>query len=488
MLSARFCWRRASRSLQSTVRHNGTTPILLGALNAAISRYDTSSEALKTIAIKDNIVTKDLPTTAASGILAGYTSPFDATVVKLLRHNGYSIISKTNLDEFGMGSHTKHSAAGPTLNPYSRGGVRLSPGGSSGGSAVEVAAGQSWAALGTDTGGSVRLPAAYTGTVGFKPSYGLLSRWGVIQYANSLDTVGILAKTVRDVRNIFSDLNKYDEQDPTSLPPSIRNRISTNPHHRSSTLRVGIPTEYNITELHPLVRSAYTRTLQHLQSAGHKIAPISLPTTKEALSTYYVLAPAEASSNLAKYDGVRYGQRTRDPDSLPKENLPLYAKTRGEGFGEEVRRRILLGAYTLSSESMDNYFIQAQKVRRLVQRDFDSVFALRNPLLDDHVDRYARDGQGVDVIVTPTAPTLPVTVEEVKQQSSIESYMNDVFTVPASLAGLPAISVPIRLVDEEAADLEETDVRSVGVQILGQFGDDENVLNVARLIEEQQGR
>ncbi|KAK3070717.1 Trimeric GatFAB AmidoTransferase(AdT) complex subunit [Teratosphaeriaceae sp. CCFEE 6253] len=436
----------------------------------------------KTVAVKDNIVTRTLSTTAASKSLTGYASPFDATVVELLQQHGATISAKTNLDEFGMGSHSQNSYAGPVLSPFHRDGSALSPGGSSGGSAVAVITGQCWAALGTDTGGSVRLPAAYSGTVGFKPSYGLLSRWGVIQYANSLDTVGILAQDVRDAGILFRCLDRFDKRDPTSLSPVTRQVIDGR-RQSLQRLRIGVPSEYNIQELSPAVRSVYIRSLQSLQDAGHTLHPVALPATRQALSAYYVLAPAEASSNLAKYDGIRYGYRTEGPDASPKRGLSLYAQTRGEGFGEEVKRRILLGAYTLSSEAIDNYFIQAQKVRRLVQQDFDRVFAHHNVLVDKQAKSPDDSGDGVHVLLTPTAPTLPPTVEEVKRQSAVESYMNDVFTVPASLAGLPAVSVPVALSEDEKAGIEEIDVKTVGMQIIGQFGDDELVLRAAECLE-----
>ncbi|TKA73194.1 hypothetical protein B0A55_07104 [Friedmanniomyces simplex] len=507
MLSARFCRRNASRRWIAHQRDQSTAAHRQQDLNALIhhgSRWTTEGSVVKddptppsggalsgkTIAIKDNITTRDLPTTAASKTLAGYTSPFDATVVKLLRHHGAIIAAKANLDAFGMGSHTQHSHSGAALSPYSRNGVPLSPGGSSGGSAVAVAMGQCWAALGTDTGGSVRLPAAYAGVVGFKPSYGVLSRWGVVQYANSLDTVGILGRSVEGVKQVFGCLDGHDGRDPSSLSRSVKERFGR-PRRVLKELRIGVPVEYNIAELSPAVRSTYLRTLGLLQDHGHSLHAVSLPTTRQALSAYYVLAPAEASSNLAKYDGIRYGYRTDGPDASPKNSLPLYARTRGEGFGEEVKRRILLGAYTLSSEAIDNYFIQAQKVRRLVQRDFDGVFAQPNPLLEsDDLGTGAGDKgrEGVDVLLTPTAPTLPPTVEEVKRQSSVESYMNDVFTVPASLAGLPAISVPVGLSGRETEGMEETDVQSVGMQLVGQFGDDELVLQAAELLEQLDGR
>ncbi|KAI7197191.1 A subunit of putative glutamyl-tRNA amidotransferase [Hortaea werneckii] len=506
MLLARFCLRKAGRracdyarpsSLAVSARHNHHNAIVAEAPPHQSQDGGNAAAPLagKPIAIKDNIVTRDLPTTAASKALSGFNSPFDATVVRLLREHGALISSKTNLDEFGMGSHSQHSHFGAVTSPFSRDGQHLSAGGSSGGSAVAVATGRAWAALGTDTGGSVRLPAAYTGTVGFKPSYGLLSRWGVIQYANSLDTVGVLAKQVEDVRRVFRSLNAWCKEDPTSLPTSLRERLKKESGSgQRKRLRIGVPAEYNIEELSSPVRAAYSRTLSALQSAGHTLHAISLPSTRRALSAYYILAPAEASSNLAKYDGVRYGHRTSSgPDASPTtQNLPLYAQTRGEAFGAEVQRRILLGAYTLSSEALSNYFIQAQRVRRLVQRDFDRVFAHPNPLHDDHTggkstvvgSREEPDETGVvDIILTPTAPTLPPTVEEVRRQSPVESYMNDVFTVPASLAGFPAVSVPVSLSAEERTGLGEGDVESVGLQCIGQFGDDEGVLSAAEVLE-----
>ncbi|KAI7553821.1 A subunit of putative glutamyl-tRNA amidotransferase [Hortaea werneckii] len=509
MLLARFCLRKAGRracdyarpySLAVNARrHNHHNAIVAEAPHhqSQDGGYAPGPLAGKPIAIKDNIVTRDLPTTAASKALSGFTSPFDATVVRLLREHGALVSSKTNLDEFGMGSHSQHSHFGPVTSPFSRDGQPLSAGGSSGGSAVAVATGQAWAALGTDTGGSVRLPAAYTGVVGFKPSYGLLSRWGVIQYANSLDTVGVLARRVKDARRVFRSLNAWCKEDPTSLPMSLRERLKGGSSGQKKRLRVGVPAEYNIEELSPPVRAAYRRTLSSLQSAGHTLYAISLPSTRRALSAYYILAPAEASSNLAKYDGVRYGHRTSGPDAAPTtQNLPLYTQTRGEAFGAEVQRRILLGAYTLSSEALDNYFIQAQRVRRLVQRDFDRAFARPNPLHVDHDNggstavgsrEESNEADVVDIILTPTAPTLPPTLEEVQRQSPVESYMNDVFTVPASLAGLPAVSVPVSLDTEERRGLGDGDVESVGLQCVGQFGDDEMALSAAEIIEGLQG-
>lgn len=481
----------ARKSIQSIshrhqIRRNSTNAIIQQAEPDQTTSETPSNGPLagRAIAVKDNIVTSSSPTTAASRALSRYNSPYEATVVKLLRTNGAHIVSKTNLDEFGMGSHSQTSAYGSMRSLYKRKGVPLSPGGSSGGSAVAVAQDECWAALGTDTGGSVRLPAAYTGTVGFKPSYGLLSRWGVIQYANSLDTVGILAKQVADVREVFARLHVHDPQDPTSLPQSVRDRMHASQRKATSKLRIGIPTSYNTAEISFAVKKTYTSLLTNLQNQGHSIIPISLPTTPLALSAYYILAPAEASSNLAKYDGIRYGHRTSGADREHEADLPLYARTRGEAFGEEVQRRILLGAYTLSSEVRDNYFVQAQKVRRLVQRDFDGAFATPHPLRDGN-EGNAGDGAGaeVDVVLTPTAPTLPPTVEEVAAQGPVERYMNDVFTVPASLACLPAFTVPVHLPQAVRESMDVEDVQTAGMQIIGQFGDDEMVLHVAEILE-----
>jgi aspartyl-tRNA(Asn)/glutamyl-tRNA(Gln) amidotransferase subunit A len=463
-------------------------------LNAFITRVDAASltnrpESLQTdlrvedrpVAIKDNICTKDLKTTAASGILKDFTSPYDATVVKLLRDAGGVIAGKTNMDEFGMGSHSTHSHAGPVkMQRYE--GEEASAGGSSGGSALAVASGQCWAALGTDTGGSVRLPAAYTGVTGFKPSYGLLSRWGVIAYANSLDTVGIFTKNARDAACVFDELNVHDPQDPTSLPTSTRSRLATSDAQPES-LRVGIPLDYNIASLQPAVRNAWIRALKALADKGHTLHPVRLPATQHALSAYYVLAPAEASSNLAKYDGVRFGSRAEGIDGTP--DSVLFAKTRGQGFGSEVQRRILLGAFSLSAQAIDNYFIQAQKVRRLVQRDFDNVFAKANPLANN--DSRTEEAQDrVDVLLCPTAPTLAPSLSKVKNQDPLQAYTNDVFTVPASLAGLPAISVPVHITDSERAAIHgDHDIKeSAGIQIIGQYGDDKLVLHAANLLQQ----
>lgn len=468
------------------------------------------------IAVKDNFVTERLPTTCASSILNGFTGNAESTVCRILQEVGMDIAGKTNMDEFGMGSHSQNSAYGPVQNGFGKN--AQSPGGSSGGSAMAVADGIVSIAIGSDTGGSVRLPAAYTGTVGFKPSYGRISRNGLVPYANSLDTVGIIARNTNDVMALFQILDKYDPADPTSLRPESRTRIHearrkrqvdfghhylesedvkfsfVGPRSKGETpaetsmprdrykrytsgylRRIGVPNEYNIAEMHPVVRQAWLRTLSMLANKGHTIVPISLPNTKLALAAYYVLAPAEASSNLAKYDGVRYGT-PRDLSTADNENGLLYANYRGEHFGEEVKRRILLGTFTLSAAAKDNYFVQAQKVRRLVQQDFNNVFAFGHPLLPHTRHQNSSSDRTVDLIIVPTAPTPPPKIQDLEGQSPVQSYINDVFTVPASLAGLPAISVPAAA-DE---DIPATPDRHVGMQVIGQYGDDLNVLNFTR--------
>ncbi|KAF2473067.1 amidase signature enzyme [Lindgomyces ingoldianus] len=469
---------------QSRIAHLNAFISLADGASVISTTPDThGSFSGKSIAIKDNICTSDLPTTAGSGILKDFISPYDATVVRRLQDAGAVIMGKTNMDEFGMGSHSMHSYFGP-VKQLGRGEEGISAGGSSGGSAVAVKSGYCDVALGTDTGGSVRLPAAYTGIVGFKPSYGLLSRWGVIAYANSLDTVGILANSVDMVRQTFNLLNKYDPQDPTSLVPSTRSRLRT-PKSAETPLRIGIPLEYNVSTLKPAIRDAWICALRLLQSKGHTLHSVSLPATRHALSAYYILAPAEASSNLAKYDGVRYGSRAEGIDGTPQS--VLFAKTRGEGFGPEVRRRILLGTFSLSAQAIDNYFIQAQKIRRLVQQDFDNAFSAPNPLVSS-TSPSVSNSSGVDVLLCPTAPTLPQLISNIENQDSVSETMSDVFTVPASLAGLPAISIPISIrEDHNDPDLSKAGVeQTAGMQIIGQYGDDRLVLDVASQLEVRQ--
>jgi aspartyl-tRNA(Asn)/glutamyl-tRNA(Gln) amidotransferase subunit A len=455
------------------------------------------------LAVKDNIAVAGVPLTCASAILGSYTPQSSATIVTQLRARGARVVGKSNLDEFGMGSHNTHSHFGtPTSKPPGR-----SPGGSSGGSAVAIARGEADVALGTDTGGSVRLPAAWNGVVGFKPSYGLLSRHGVVPYANSLDTVGLLARAVAPIFDLlFGEAGlgaEHDPKDPTSLAgtkwrhKSLGKRASDTGKTGDkplSGLTLGLPLEYNIAELSPAVRAAWSATASLLERAGAAVVPVSLPHTRHALSAYYVIAPAEALSNLAKYDGVRYGARDPgardDADGEGREGV-LYAATRGRGFGAEAARRILLGSYTLSARAMDNHFVQAQRVRRLVRRDFDRAFKLSNPLvgaeerqfdlteLPEGVELADKKGPAqVDLLLCPTAPTGPPRLDELDAADPVAEYMNDVFTVPASLAGLPAISLPVRAGDAEAGNM------GVGMQLIGQYWDDGRVLRVAQQVED----
>ncbi|KAH6628528.1 amidase signature domain-containing protein [Chaetomium tenue] len=460
-----------------------------------------------TLAVKDNIATTTHPTTCASAFLSTHHSPFEATIVTQLRARGARLVGKTNLDEFGMGSHSTHSAAGAVAqSSLSLGDDEYSAGGSSGGSAVAVAAGEVDVALGTDTGGSVRLPAAYCGVVGFKPSYGMLSRFGVVPYANSLDTVGLLARGVGRIRELVVGdggvagglWKEADSRDPTSLSEAARGRCVVGREGFGGEqkegrdvlrgLRFGIPLEYNIEELDPGIRDAWAKAAKILQEEyGARVVPVSLPSTRHALAAYYVIAPAEASSNLAKYDGVRYGTRDTDAASDAAGGV-LYAASRGKGFGDEVRRRILLGSYTLSSEAMDNYFIKAQRVRRLVRKDFNRVFALDNPLheretfdltdLDESIEMEDKWGpEEVDFLLCPTAPTLAPKLADVMKQTPLDAYMNDVFTVPASLAGLPAISIPLPVAPETENVTGKPG--TAGLQLIGQYWDDARLLAVA---------
>ncbi|KAH7634426.1 amidase signature domain-containing protein [Sordaria sp. MPI-SDFR-AT-0083] len=519
-----LCLRHVSSTRQ-------TSPIQRRFLNQFISRVQQDDlpvleQRQFRLAVKDNIATVSpnpeeetpLTTTCGSNFLANYRSPFEATIVTQLRSRGALLVGKTNLDEFGMGSHSVHTAFGAVAQEGEQQAVnKHSAGGSSGGSAVAVATGEADIALGTDTGGSVRLPAAYTGVVGFKPSYGMISRYGVVPYANSLDTVGLLAKEVRPITELILGSGEaeglwaeHDPLDPTSLSPGARRRcasqrdcyhsgpLSKHPYPLKN-LKFGLPLEYNITELSPSIRAAWSAAAAKLQSLGARLVPVSLPSTRHALSAYYVIAPAEASSNLAKYDGIRYGTRFTSPtesDAAVSEGQEeaqgnLYARARAAGFGDEVKRRILLGAYTLSSAAMDNYFLKAQKVRRLVRRDFNRVFALPNPLLDkpesfelselpETVGLEDKWGPTeVDFLLCPTAPMTAPKLEEVlseEEKDPVNAYMNDVFTVPASLAGLPAISVPMRVQEEK----EGTGM--AGLQLIGQYWDDARLLAVAEAV------
>ncbi|EPQ56175.1 amidase signature enzyme [Gloeophyllum trabeum ATCC 11539] len=433
------------------------------------------------VAVKDNICTRDMPTTCSSEMLRDFTSPFDATVVSLLRAAGAQIVGKANCDEFGMGSLNVHSIHGPVLNPWvprdEHEHAPRSAGGSSGGSAAAVAAGLCDVALGTDTGGSVRLPAAYCGVVGLKPSYGLLSRWGVVSYSDSLDCVGVLARSVADVHKVFATLNHHDPRDPTSLPPSIRQRARSAPARGRDPsdlrgLTIGIPQEYFPAELPALPLRPLLRALR---ARGAALVPVSLPSTRFALSAYYVIASAEAGSSLGRFDGVRYGKHVPPPPGADRAKASqVYAHSRTKGFGREVRKRVLLGTYALSADAFDNYFLQAQRVRRLIKADFDRVFLKPNPLRGSPSRSDEREEEGkVDVLLHPsamrTAPPLPAP----SPATHLDAYVQDTLTTPASLAGLPALSVPAGLADGWP----------VGVSVVGQWGDEEGVLGVGRVVE-----
>ncbi len=403
------------------------------------------------VAVKDNICTTSLPTSCGSRILEGYMAPYEATVVRRLRAAGALIIGKTNLDEFAMGSSTENSGFGPTRNPVDPERV---PGGSSGGSAAAVAAGLVPLALGSDTGGSVRQPASFCGVVGLKPSYGRVSRYGLVAFASSLDQIGPLARNVEDVAMLLSVIAGVDRFDSTSvdLPvPAFNDSLGAGPEG----LVVGVPSEYFPDDLDPSVAAACRAAIERLERLGAEVREISLPHTRYAVPAYYLVANAEASSNLARYDGVRYGLRASGAEST----IAVYRETRGAGFGREVKRRIVLGTYGLSAGYYDAYYGTGQRVRRLVAEDFQRAFA-----------------EGVDVIFTPTAPTVAFRLGE-RIDDPVLMYLSDVFTVTANLARLPAVSIPVGRVHG----------LPVGGQLLGREFDELKLLTAARALEQAVG-
>ncbi|KAK6347743.1 Trimeric GatFAB AmidoTransferase(AdT) complex subunit, variant 2 [Orbilia javanica] len=424
-----------------------------------------------------------MATSCSSLMLADFSPEYDSTVVSKLRNAGAIVIGKTNMDEFGMGSHSTTGSRGPVRNPYSPYPSVYSAGGSSGGSAAAVAGNMCFGALGSDTGGSIRLPASYCGVIGFKPSYGLLSRQGLVPYANSLDTVGILARDVSSARLVFDCLNEADPADPSSLGGRSRRKIkhhATGPRSAGNQHRpwnIGVPVDYNVTEISPSLKSAWISTLANLRDLGHNIKAVNMPSTRHAVSSYYIIALAEASSNLAKYDGIQFGPHTATaskPTNGISNSLQLVAATRETGFGKEVRRRILLGNYSLTSEAMENYFIHAQRIRRLVKEDFDGIFSSPNPL-SSRTGQSLGSKTGVDFLVSPVSTSPAPSLENVAKEDGVGvgGYINDVFTVPASMAGLPAISVPVH----GDGDLP------IGLQVTAQYGDEEHLFEVATLIE-----
>ncbi|MCR4401389.1 MAG: Asp-tRNA(Asn)/Glu-tRNA(Gln) amidotransferase subunit GatA [Firmicutes bacterium] len=403
------------------------------------------------IALKDNMCTKGIETTCSSKILRGFVPPYDATVVGLLESAGAVIIGKTNMDEFAMGSSTENSGFFPTRNPWDLGRV---PGGSSGGSAAAVAADEAVAALGSDTGGSVRQPASFCGVVGLKPTYGLVSRYGLIAFASSLDQIGPLTKDVRDCALVLSVIAGHDPRDSTSVPREPCDYLKALvPDVRG--LRIGVPREYFGDGMSPAVRAAVGAALKTFQDMGAILADVSLPHSEYALATYYIVAPAEASSNLARYDGVRYGYRSRESSDC----VSMMVRTRSEGFGAEVKRRIMLGTYTLSAGYYEAYYLKALKVRTLITRDFDRAF------------------EECDCLVSPTSPTVAFRFGE-RTEDPLAMYLSDVYTVTANLVGIPAVSIPCGFGE---------DGMPVGLQILGKHYGEGTVLRVAYAFEQAAG-
>lgn len=403
------------------------------------------------IGMKDLFCTKGTLTTAGSHILDGFKPEYESTVSQKLWDAGCVMLGKTNLDEFAMGSSNTTSYYGPVKNPHKRNtdGKDLVPGGSSGGSATAVAANMSMAATGTDTGGSIRQPSAFSGIVGMKPTYGRCSRWGIIAFASSLDQAGPMTKSVRDAAIMLEAMCGYDPKDSTSVNMPVPNfEAALTGDIRG--MKIGIPNEYRIDGTPEEIVRLWDEGIEKLRNEGAQVIEISLPHTKYALPTYYIIAPAEASSNLARYDGVRYGLRV-DGDSLDE----MYEKTRGAGFGDEVKRRIMIGTYVLSAGYYDAYYKKAQKVRTLISQDFQNAF------------------EEVDAILTPTTPSPAFAIGE-NEDDPVAMYLNDIFTVPASLAGLPAISVPYGFSENSLP---------LGLHVIGKPFDEETVLRVGEVIE-----
>ncbi|HLV03475.1 Asp-tRNA(Asn)/Glu-tRNA(Gln) amidotransferase subunit GatA [uncultured Georgenia sp.] len=411
------------------------------------------------IAVKDVVVTKGQPTTAASKMLEGWLPPYDATVVERLRAAGLPILGKTNLDEFAMGSSTEHSAFGPTRNPWD---LDRIPGGSGGGSAAAVAAYEAPLAIGTDTGGSIRQPAAVTGSVGVKPTYGGVSRYGLIALASSLDQAGPVSRTVRDSALLHELIGGHDPRDSTSLPDPVGDLVEATEALDLRGMRVGVVRELGGDGYQPGVRASFTAALGLLEEAGAQVVEVSCPSFDYALAAYYLILPAEASSNLAKFDGMRFGLRV-EPEDGPLTAERVMAATRGAGFGDEVKRRVILGTHALSAGYYDAYYGSAQQVRTLIQRDFAAAF------------------EQVDVLVSPTAPTTAFRFGE-KLDDPMAMYLNDVATIPANLAGVPGISVPSGLSD---------DGLPVGFQALAPVREDARLYRVGavleRLLDERRG-
>ncbi len=401
------------------------------------------------LAVKDNICTDGVPTTCSSRMLQNFVPPYDATVISKLRAQDYILLGKTNLDEFAMGSSTENSAFGPSRNPWN---LQCVPGGSSGGSAAAVAAEECVAALGSDTGGSIRQPAAFCGVVGLKPTYGRVSRYGLVAFASSLDQIGPITKNVSDAAFLLGAIAGHDPLDSTSMDRPVPDYLKSLQKRDLKRLRVGVPVEFFAEGLDPEVEQAVRAAIEELSHLGAEVKEIRLPRTDVAVAVYYVVATAEASSNLARFDGVKFGFRAKETKDL----LDLYIKTRQEGFGPEVKRRIMLGTYVLSAGYYDAYYGKAQAVRTLVCQDFEAAF------------------KEVDVIVTPTTPTPAFKLGE-KSEDPLQMYLSDIFTISVNLAGLPAISLPCGF---SKAGLP------IGLQLIGRAFEEETVLRAAHAYEQ----
>jgi aspartyl-tRNA(Asn)/glutamyl-tRNA(Gln) amidotransferase subunit A len=449
----------AARSLNAYIVE---TPEKALAMAAESDRRIGAGEARRLegvpLGIKDLFCTEGIHSQAASHVLDGFKPVYESTVTANLWADGAIMLGKLNMDEFAMGSSNETSYYGPVVNPWRARGSNapLVPGGSSGGSAAAVAARLCAAATATDTGGSIRQPAAFTGTVGIKPTYGRCSRWGIVAFASSLDQAGPIARTVRDAAILLRSMASVDAKDTTSAEVPV-------PDYEAAIgksvkgMRIGIPKEYRMDGMPAAIELLWQRGQDWLRAAGAEIVDISLPHTRYALPAYYIVAPAEASSNLARYDGVRYGLR------VPGEDVnAMYENTRAAGFGKEVKRRILIGTYVLSAGYYDAYYLRAQKVRTLIKRDFEAVFAA-----------------GIDAILTPATPTAAFGLEAMALASPIEMYLNDVFTVTVNMAGLPGIAVPAGLSDEGLP---------LGLQLIGRPFDEEMLFRTGQVIEDAAGR
>ncbi len=400
------------------------------------------------IAVKDLFCTKNIKTTAGSKILHNFIPTYESTVTNKLWSEGAFLLGKLNCDEFAMGSSNETSFFGNVINPF---GDKLVPGGSSGGSASALAADLTPGTVGTDTGGSIRQPASFTGTVGLKPTYGRCSRWGIVAFASSLDQAGPMTKNVEDCALLLQAMAGYDSKDSTSVDIKVEN-YSSKLTDKAKGLKIGIPKEYRVDNMPAEIDKLWKKGIDFLKDAGAIIKNISLPHTKYALPSYYIVAPAEASSNLARYDGVKYGHRSKGNNLVE-----MYENTRSEGFGDEVKRRILIGTYVLSSGYYDAYYLKAQKIRQLIKNDFDKVF------------------YDVDAILTPSTPSAAFKIGE-KKDDPVSMYLNDIFTVPVNLAGLPAISVP--------AGYDKNNL-PLGLQLVGKPFDEQTILNLALAIEKR---